>query len=423
MFNLDHLDADLHARSAEEQQIAAALLELDGHTGVRLLTADGLTGETAARWDTGGAAALANLWRYFTLYRETLAAARSVRGDRANPAHEALARLHELLSTPSIEVSRTAVALPERGLTGTAEQVEKISLAQLSDRMRLAFDEVIALAVPCAELHDRTLSALTPLIEQLASARSLAADLGVELPELSPKGPRSIGAEDPLARSSISTVLSELARRADTDPLSLADGIAGQRSACGIGHWLGPARTRLDAVTAQLAELVLVRDGWAQRLAELDDKLALIDSLGQDEVVARGLAGQQIRGLSHTAPPDQLAELRARRDTLNQPASVTTRSVELRGLSRAVDNAIAQLREAIAYSAGLLDRRTELRGRFRAYQAKAVRLGLAGEPPLRELESKIRALLWSEPTDLGAATRAIAAYQQPLRQCDTGQSA
>lgn len=57
---------------------------------------------------------------------------------------------------------------------------------------------------------------------------------------------------------------------------------------------------------------------------------------------------------------------------------------------------------------------SRLRGRFEAYRAKSVRLGRAEEPRLLALADEVRELLWTRPCDLGAATRALAAYQRAL---------
>ena len=60
---------------------------------------------------------------------------------------------------------------------------------------------------------------------------------------------------------------------------------------------------------------------------------------------------------------------------------------------------------------GLLDRRTELSGRLKAYEAKAVRLGVAEDPDLLSSRRIATALLSRRPCDLRAVTRAVADYQ------------
>jgi hypothetical protein len=60
----------------------------------------------------------------------------------------------------------------------------------------------------------------------------------------------------------------------------------------------------------------------------------------------------------------------------------------------------------------LEQRRAELRGRFEAYRAKANRLGCAEHSDALALDASLRQLLWTKPCDLGAATRALVAYQR-----------
>src|SRR5690606_36346842 len=58
-------------------------------------------------------------------------------------------------------------------------------------------------------------------------------------------------------------------------------------------------------------------------------------------------------------------------------------------------------------SAGLLDRRAELRGRLEAYRAKAARLGKDEDERLAALYGAARDVLWTAPCDLRAATGAV----------------
>jgi hypothetical protein len=63
---------------------------------------------------------------------------------------------------------------------------------------------------------------------------------------------------------------------------------------------------------------------------------------------------------------------------------------------------------------GLLDRRTELKGRLTAYQAKAARLDLGEDRDLLACSRIASGLLHRQPCDLRAVTRAVADYQQLL---------
>ena len=80
----------------------------------------------------------------------------------------------------------------------------------------------------------------------------------------------------------------------------------------------------------------------------------------------------------------------------------------------AVPDALAECRALVANLAGLLDRRTELRGRLEAYRAKATRLGHAEHPTLSALHRAAHDVLFTAPCDLPEATRAVGRYQQAV---------
>jgi hypothetical protein len=400
MFYGELLDAELSDRSREETRIAASLVELERHPGHRLLTGGPLTGATAARWATA-APLLSGLWRDFTLYREALDTARRVRGSRPRPNETALAELHRVLALPSVEVSRTEVGLSERGLTGAAERVEKITLDELSTRMHAAFAEVSELVTTCGRLREEALAELAPIAERVRAAGRLVAELDVGQPSL----------------TAAASALADLERRAGADPLSLADGSGG------LGRELPALSVALDDLTTRLTAIASVRDGWADRLAELDGQLRRLDELRARERTERDRATELVAA-SLTAPPDRLPDLLSRRAGLERAASWAARADTLGELRTTVGAAAAELGAAVELATGLVERRAELRGRFEAYRARALRLGRIEEPGLMRLEEEIRRLLWTRPAELAGATRAIGAYQRLLRQAsDAGRSA
>ncbi|MCU1653505.1 MAG: hypothetical protein JWQ60_4654 [Pseudonocardia sp.] len=418
MFYGELLDAELSDRSREETRIAASLVELERHPGHRLLTGGPLTGATAARWATA-APLLSGLWRDFTLYRDALDTARRVRGSRPRPNETALAELHRLLALPSVEVSRTEVGLSERGLTGAAERVEKITLGELSTRMHAAFAEVSELVTTCGRLREEALAELAPIAERVRATGRLAAELDVGHPSL----------------ATAATALADLERRAGADPLSLTDGpgspggrggpggLRGLGGLSGLGGELPALAATLDDLTARLTAIASVRDGWADRLAGLDGELRRLDELRARERRERDRATELVAA-SLTAPPDRLPDLLSRRAGLERAASWAARADALGELRTAVGAAAAELGAAVELATGLVERRAELRGRFEAYRARALRLGRIEEPGLLRLEEEIRRLLWTRPAELAGATRAIGAYQRLLRQAsDAGRSA
>ena len=394
------MDAELRERSAEEARIAASLVELDQHPGHRLLTSGPLTGDTGARW-AALAPVLAGLWRDFDLYRAALEAARRVRGTRAKPGDAALAELHRLLALPSVEVARIEVGLSERGLTGAAERVEKITLSALSTRMHTAFAEVSELVTTCGRLHEEALDRIGPAAERLRDADRLAAELDVRHPE----------------RDAVAATLVELERRASGDPLSLRGGQSP------MGDQLVALTAALDAFVLRLTDIASARNHWPDRLAALDAQLVELEALGGRERERRERATELVAA-TLPAPPDRLADLGRRRAALDRPAPWPTRAGALGELASAVGAGLAELGAAVELADGLVERRAELRGRFEAYRARALRLGCVEAPELVRLEEQIHRMLWTRPADLAAATRAIAAYQRCLREAtDAGRSA
>ncbi|HEX5812609.1 MAG TPA: hypothetical protein VFY38_10930, partial [Pseudonocardia sp.] len=89
-----------------------------------------------------------------------------------------------------------------------------------------------------------------------------------------------------------------------------------------------------------------------------------------------------------------------------------------------VATAADAVRAALGRAAGLADRRVELAGRFAAYRAKALRLGVSDDPQVAALAAQVRGLLARPPTDLHALTPALVAYQQRVNgAAEKGRSA
>ena len=107
--------------------------------------------------------------------------------------------------------------------------------------------------------------------------------------------------------------------------------------------------------------------------------------------------------MSTDAEPELRAELESM--TASDPTA-------LRELALRAESALERIRQDQALAQGLLDRRTELKGRLRAYEAKAARLGLAEDPDLLSSRRIASGLLSRKPCDLRAVTQAIVDYQQ-----------
>jgi hypothetical protein len=104
---------------------------------------------------------------------------------------------------------------------------------------------------------------------------------------------------------------------------------------------------------------------------------------------------------------DEEPSLRAELQSITSPDPKAVRSLRHR-----IKAAIQAARDEEELAQGLLDRRSELKGRLTAYQAKAARLGLGEDRDLLACNRIASGLLSRQPCDLRAVTRAITDYQQ-----------
>jgi hypothetical protein len=373
------LRAELAERVAAQGRMASALVELERHPGHGVLAAGALTGETAQLWaDIEGE--LAGLWRDFDVHRGVVDAATDAagRGD--------LATLGRLLHDPSIEAARTALALHERGLTGAPERVEHIDLDSLHRRMEAAFGRVSTFVARVDAAHRDAVARIAPLAEQLRDARRNADELGTEQH----------------AVADLTSRLDVADQATTTDPL-------------GADVDTGPLARDVAAVVERLRAAAAVRDGWPERTARLDAALAELDALRARMDADRARATEIVVVTLPPAPPDRRPALRARQAAVRVAVGWPARAAALDGLRAAVAAEADTLRAARELASGLIERRGELRGRYEAYRAKAHRLGRSERPEIVRLEAELRAVLWTRPCDLAAATRALAEYQRLLQ--------
>lgn len=387
---LDREEADraLERLSGESDRIAEALVAMDSHPGHQLLRGSALTGDTRQRW-AETSTAMATLWEQFDAYRTLLDRAKTVRARRSRPGAEELAELTELLTRNVVELNRQQVPIEHRGLTGPAQIVDRVSLAELVTRMKDGYAKVTEVLAQAERAWSTTLARLDPLDAEL---RTLAAQA------------ESI---DPTQLTTVNRFreqLTELRNLAVTDPLSLR---------------LDEPLPDLAAVRTRLAELAATRDNVDARIDRLATLLAEIDATqanarSVEHTVREKIANPGLTGLANLtqrvrARIDELAPLRAEGNWVALAA-------ELDRLDQATTTARTEAARELEARTGLLDRRLELRGRLDAYRAKAERLGLAENLDLAALHTEAYDLLYTSPTDLPAATRAVNRYQQAVQE-------
>ena len=357
MLTVDEADRALARLGADSDRIAQAVLTMDDRPGYHLL-AGTLTGTTERRWGAASTA-LNALWDDFSTYRTLLDQAQQVRARRSRLGEADLTELTTLVTR------LTDLSAP---MDATCTMVTDIL-----DAVEAAWRDVV----------DR----LDPLDGELRAARTLAASLGVEEPEL----------------DRVADELAEIRRRTAADPLA-APALPRQLA------------DRITAVQTELAALARARDSLAEQLDRLD---ALIDEIAD---VGTRIRAAHVTVLEKIASPglapltDPVPALRTRL------AELPALSGRLKELAAALDRlradasaALADARDRLASATGLLDRRLELRGRLDAYHAKANHLGYAEDLDLLAVHREARVLLYTIPCDLAASTRAVKRYQEALQ--------
>ncbi|MEV4123851.1 hypothetical protein [Nocardia sp. NPDC049707] len=380
LLTLAEIDGELAARTIEFDAITAALLELDEHPGHTLLQRYPPTGVTEQRW-LPVRAALALMWEDYSRLQIILDSARQVRGTRARLDDGERAELTRLLRGRPHEATRTPIPMAQRSLTGPAEEVVFVGLADTVDRMRATFPEIAEFLDAVDAVNTRVMSGLAPLQDTLDRASAA----GGETAQL-----RAIG--DGIA---------ELSIRSATDPLALTVSEIDAR----ITEFAGELRQ----VATILAELDAVAADWAEAVAETRRRLALLGATRIRAAKTRAQVEAKILAGPLPVYEDNTAALEVELEALSAKSGAAADLVRLR--TRIAD-ATARAATVQELAQGLLDRRGELRGRLTAYQAKAARLGVSEDRDVLASNRIAAGLLAQRPCDLAAVTRAVADFQQ-----------
>lgn len=385
------------AAATERDTIQSNLLDLDGSFGKRLLAGATLTGESRAAWDTASAA-LAALWDTFTAYSAVI--------DKANemlsvPGRITPARLGEvagLLNGPSVTLTKAVAPLSQRELTSSGQTRQ--TLLTTVREMRRSFSEVAAVVTAAETVWNEISDGIRLVTTDIEKAKA-------QLPGL--------GADSELTSSleQAEASLRDLRGLLNSDPLAL------WRGGTVDSATLDRLRKQTAAVTAQVAELARVRADADQRLAEVASAVSAAQQALADATAARSRAASRIN-LSATAsfgPLPDLSLLASRADALPAMRAAgrwTRLASELDVISKEAAEVTRKCKEAEQAAAGLIDKRNEMRGLLDSYRAMAGGLGAAENADLDAVYQQAKALLWTAPCDLEAATAAVNGYQQAV---------
>jgi hypothetical protein len=259
--------------------------------------------------------------------------------------------------------------------------------------MTVAHQRVMDVLAAADRVWNSVLTELDPLDEELRAIRRTADDLGVKPPELS----RAAGR------------ITELRTAAVADPFAPDSVLTAERVAA--------LRTEVGRARAEVARLAELRDRFTERTADLAARLDRITEVVAEAARVRAEALVKIANPNLPEPADPVPALRARLDRLRALGSAgdwARSAAELAAVTQAVADAEGAAAADVELAAGLLARRTELRGRLGAYRAKAAGLGHAEDRALADGYRVAHDLLYTAPCDLRAATRAVADYQRAV---------
>jgi hypothetical protein len=378
-------DAELLRLETAVTAIAANLVDLDDNPHRKELDKTRLAGRTAAAW-ADATDALTELWDGYRMLTELIAKARGLRDQRRFNDRERAEFIHLVLGK-SVTLSTTTVPLAQRGLLGTGQVSTVCSPAELLSAMEIAFATAATVVTRAGDVWQKLLPDAADTAAELDNVRRLTREAGGSTAVLD-EADRRLGAftatlaTDPLgADASALTGVRDLIARADAERTSAAD----LRQA--LQRRLADAHTLATDVAA------------AHRAAEVARQNA--EGRFDDREIA---TVREIALLPDLAALDALA-------AAGQWALISPR---LSDWTRRAREQLAALNSAAARNSALLTGRNEMRGRLDAYRAKALSRGLGEDATLTPLADNARDLLYTAPCDLGAARRAVDAYQEAL---------
>jgi hypothetical protein len=365
----DEIDHELESRTKEVAAMSATLLELENHPGLAHVRLYPPTGVTAQRWAVIEKS-LAQLWEDRGWMTSILESARTVRARRSKPDDDDRAELTKLLHERTLEVSRQPIPLAQREFGGIREAVEYVGLADTAERMDAAYPAVVEFLDAVDRINSLVAEKLAPTQQRLDAAGAAGPE---ELAEL-----LQISATDPLSLTT---------RHIETRVTAIADSV--------------------ERRSVELTELAAIQTNWPDALATSAQLLNELRDANTRAAEVRTRALHKVLAGAFPDRGDAEPGLRAELGSITAPDPTA-----LMSLRRRIEAALQAAHQEEELAQGLLDRRSELKGRLTAYQAKAARLGLGEDRDLLACGRIAEGLLSRRPCDLRAVTRAVSDFQQ-----------
>ncbi|BCB81004.1 hypothetical protein GCM10022251_61160 [Phytohabitans flavus] len=385
----DEVDRAIVGLVAVYDRISAAMFVMDAHPALVLLRGGGLRGRTA-EVAKEVLAAVEVLWSQFAALGAQLDRAKAVRAERSRPGESELRVLTSVLRHPIVGLSASGMVLDTLA-AGTPASWQTVP--GLADDLETVAAEVVHALSEVEAASGRIAALYAQPSATLAKASADAANLG---------GDALRGSDvDGLARK-----LGDAQAEALGDPI----GASGPPPAL---------VSEIDALAGRIAGLAELRTAYPEKLRILT---IAVGEVAEAEAGARkvcDLALTKIANAGLPPVPDAVGGLRAHLAQLGQlqrEGRWLRLADELSIVERSVSQAMEQAAHLYEAADGLLQRRTELRGRLDAYRARAGRMGLVEHQELAAKHRAAQDLLYTSPCDLPAATRAVVAYQRYLNQ-------
>jgi hypothetical protein len=382
----DELDRRLTDLADACERISANLLELELDPDRRYIDGSTLTGVSAQSLEAAEAA-IAELWRQHHQLQQIVERGRKLRRRSylMTPARE---ELEQILDGPSIALAGEAVTLADRRLLADPQNRVMVTPSQLVATMSASFDQAKLVFARIAEATKTSLPALRAAQDRIAEATALADRLGVR------SRPDLLAAEAQLA---------PLANGVLHDPLSVDP-----------SEVEALARS-VDAIAAQLAELVTFSEQITQRLEHARTQLAGVHALARDGAAAHDQRTARIAGpaAEPIEIPDELDQQLNHIAQLARSGDWPGAHDALAGWTRSLDALRDRAADVVAANRAPIASRDQLRGLLDAYRAKAGRLGVIEDPELADLFARAHDTLFVAPTDLDEA-------RELVRRCQHG---
>ena len=341
--------------------------------------------------------AIERLFEYLELFNQPIDRARRLRKELPSLFinDSQLQEIEQLLTGMSIQLPSIQTPLAERGLVSSNHQVKATSLAELLDRMSIAFaiarDTFVAVEAAWKELE----SQLITTHQSLAQLQKLAKKLNIATPH---------------ALITAQTKFNELQLEIDRDPLGINRAFIQE-----ITPLINNSRHELETLDRQRQQL-------QADFATAPQLLQQLTQLNRDAIAAHTESQAKIQHDLPIISPLPIAEIveleRWLARLVAKCADGIIAPVRV-GLTNWLDKVQAYtIAAASALTANRLplDRRQELRGRLDALSAKALAKGKAEDPVLIDLATQARQALYSSPTDLNLAIDLVRKYEQSLNQ-------